>query len=702
MNRLIAALGLVVVLSAYDTIVALGPVWPAGLVLLAVWVVVGTVLDRGRLVVRYLAEVAALGATLWFLAPPPGAQPLEALRLAGRITWEEAPPVDPPPALVFALLLVLVLVLLVIEILDTTPVVMGVVYLAVLAVPTAVAAVPPPAPVVIGAGAAWLALLWWRVRADRPERAASGALVAAASLLAAVIVTPLVPTSQASGWEFGEPGPGAFGPGFNPMLELGQDLRRGATRTALTYTTTATVPQYLKIAALDDFDGVTWAPRERGDAPPEGGSGETESVTVTIDSLESNRVPVPYPATEVRDLDGLWRWVRPGETVALARGSTAGQRYSVDFVDRDLTAPDLRARTSGGVGDPQALWLPAEISPSIARFARQVTAGTDNHYDAMIALQNWFRTQFRYSETAPVREGYDGNGVDVVARFLRERQGYCVHFASSMAVMARTLGVPARVAVGYAPGSLVSAADDTRTWRNLTSDAHAWTEVWFEGVGWIGFDPTTSIGDPTDFPEEAGAASEEAAPTPEDTEAPPEREDALTDTAEDQGSESAAAGVPWWRVAAATIALVVLALVPAVARGVQRRRRAGVLGAWREVLDTAADLGRPIPPSATTNDAVDLLVRSGAPLPATADLAGLVDEALYARHPGAGAGTGAGAEGPAGLAGTVVAGLEAAASRRERVAARLWPRSLLTSVSRGRAGPARPRVRARVARSASD
>ncbi len=110
-------------------------------------------------------------------------------------------------------------------------------------------------------------------------------------------------------------------------------------------------------------------------------------------------------------------------------------------------------------------------------------AGAESRYDQALALQQWFRNggRFTYSLDAP-----DTSDRDAVEAFLEDRRGYCVQFASTMALMARALGIPARVAIGFLPGEQVQP----NRWQIRANDAHAWPELYFEGVGWVRFEPT--------------------------------------------------------------------------------------------------------------------------------------------------------------------------------------------------------------------
>ena len=109
-------------------------------------------------------------------------------------------------------------------------------------------------------------------------------------------------------------------------------------------------------------------------------------------------------------------------------------------------------------------------------------------------------SEFTYSLQSPVQGGYDGNGLSVLADFLEQKSGYCIHYASAMAVMARLEGIPSRIAVGYAPGRLTGATVTVAGQGALSEyevdarDAHAWPELYFQGLGWVPFEPTPSRG----------------------------------------------------------------------------------------------------------------------------------------------------------------------------------------------------------------
>jgi transglutaminase-like putative cysteine protease len=126
--------------------------------------------------------------------------------------------------------------------------------------------------------------------------------------------------------------------------------------------------------------------------------------------------------------------------------------------------------------------LPTSFPARIVALTRTVTAGATTPYAKAKALQDWFRANFTYDET--VGPGHDDNAL---LRFLLlDKRGYCEQFAGSFAAMARAIGLPARVAVGFREGS----TDATGTYHVLGRDAHAWPEVFLSGFGWVAFEPT--------------------------------------------------------------------------------------------------------------------------------------------------------------------------------------------------------------------
>lgn len=169
-----------------------------------------------------------------------------------------------------------------------------------------------------------------------------------------------------------------------------------------------------------------------------------------------------------------------------------GTVYSVVSRRRLATAETLRsAPTDAPEVSPQFVarytQLPPVVPERVKALAAEVTAGAPTVYDKVRALERWMGENTAYTLAIPPLPP----GADAVDQFLFvDRRGFCEQIGSSLVVMLRSLGVPARLAVGYTPG----ARDPfTGLWQVRASDAHAWAEVYFPGVGWQGFDPTAAV-----------------------------------------------------------------------------------------------------------------------------------------------------------------------------------------------------------------
>ncbi|MET1039198.1 MAG: DUF3488 and transglutaminase-like domain-containing protein, partial [Aeromicrobium sp.] len=598
-DHAVLALALVLLLSGFGTIVE-GSDWWVTTMLVAIMVGMTCAVLRG-LGFRLVAPVAIVVeflALVWIFAPEtlaailPTRQTFERLGdlvgVANEIILEEQAPVGAAQPIVLLVAGSFGLIVIVADALLQTrraaPLI-GVLLLAVFATPALISGETPSVWLFLGVAALWLVLL--RTRTATPgivRRGYGPSLVLGSAALAAAVAFPVVtPDVSAVATSWGKPPSTVFGRGINPMLELGQNLRRNSTLTALTYRTSLGEAQYLKVATLHDFTGRRWEPTrvagfvlDEGEAaidPSLGIEVESGTTTISIEQLRSSMLPVPYPSLpDVRGLRSGWNFRQQGLTLTATEDDMRGQTYTVPSLDLKPTAEQMRdLDTDPSRALDRYLELPDDMPAVIEDTARDVTADADNDYDRVMALQRYFRDgDFRYSETAPVADDYDGNGVDVIARFLDAKAGYCVHFSSSMAVMARTLDIPSRIAVGYAPGSTNGLVDGETEYKATSDDLHAWTEIYFEGVGWIRFDPTTSVGagtsfvepvvdtpesdDPEDDPETAAPAPQSANRLDNEQAAPAETQETAPRTA---------------LVTAA--ALLVMGAAPWLVRSVRRR-----------------------------------------------------------------------------------------------------------------------------------
>ncbi|MDN3495122.1 DUF3488 and transglutaminase-like domain-containing protein, partial [Planococcus sp. APC 4015] len=479
--------------------------------------------------------------------------------------------------------------------------------------------------------------------------------IAAIAVVVALVAGPMLPEPLA------RVGPGTGGgPGIDASLQLGDDLRRPQEVEVLRVRSTAPTPPYLRATTLSRFDGDVWLPDRVRTVPLDGDSGLgalgiasdirlAESTTsVEVVNLASVWAPISFPAVEVNGLEGEWGAVPYNRTVVSRSGSTQGQSYEVVASAARPTLEQIRAREadSGEVFE-QAKVVPDDVPPIVAELAAEVTAGTTNDYDALAALQRWFRgADFRYSLSAPVEAGFDGTGAQAVAEFLEVRSGYCIHYASAFALMARTLDMPSRIVVGYLPGSATLERIDDQTVYSVSSSLlHAWPEVYFEGVGWVGFEPTNGLGSPTSFLPEASAPnpvddSGEAAPQPSaSTDAGPSAvpDDLLVDEGGEAISGPTSVRLTALPTLTAVLGILVLLSIPALVREIRRRRllaasRAGdSAAAWSLVQDAAIDIGVSVPPSESPRAfAARLVALHGAPAAETEVLARAIERASYA------------------------------------------------------------------------
>lgn len=542
--------------------------------------------------------------------------------------------------------------------------------------------------------------------------------IGAIAVVVALVATPLLPQPVI------RPGTGNLGPGpgIDATLQLGDDLRRPREVEVLQMRSDAPTPPYLRATTLTEFTGAVWEPDSGRSYPLDSAEALTAlpldeeidvaeySTTVEIRNLNSTWLPVSYPATSIEGLDGVWGAFPYNRTVEARQGGTQGQEYEVISQVPRPTLEQIRARSAGGEGvRADTLGLPVDLPPIVGELAAEVTAGAASDYDALLALQSWFRGgDFRYSLEAPVEEGFDGSGAEAVARFLEVREGYCVHYASAFALMARTLGMPSRIVVGYLPGTSTGDAVEFQTvYSVMSGQLHAWPEIYFEGVGWIPFEPTNSLGQPTRFSPEASAPGETAdgaddAPAPS---TPAEVPDAVDpDTGEpltpDAGTAAPDDAVDALPAVTAVLAVLVVLAIPLLVRELRRRQqlsaaRAGdAAAAWAVVQDTAIDLGIPSPVSESPRAlGARLIAEAGAPADAMGVLIRAIERASYA--PGGRHGFGQG-EATATAAGEVRAGLLAAAPPGRRLLALVVPRSLIirpgslyAGAGRGASRPAR-------------
>jgi transglutaminase-like putative cysteine protease len=329
----------------------------------------------------------------------------------------------------------------------------------------------------------------------------AGTALAAIAVLAGALIGPSLP---------GADSPGVLDPhdlnhGNDPRVTISPlvDIRNRLVdqSNVEVFTVRATTRSYWRLTSLERFDGRIWSSsgsygKANGRLPEQGSTKiDTQQVDQTYDIKALSAIWLPS-AYEARSFQGKSLDVRFDEAsstliVDSSVPTSDGLTYSVTSASPRITPADLGG-TAGEV--PASIRssyteLPASFSPRVRQLAAQVTAGDKTPYAQAKALQDYLRT-FTYDLTVPA-----GHSGDALEQFLfTTKRGYCEQFAGSFAAMARAIGLPARVAVGFTPGTADPA--DPTLFHVLGEHAHAWPEVYFAGAGWVAFEPTPGRGMP--------------------------------------------------------------------------------------------------------------------------------------------------------------------------------------------------------------
>jgi transglutaminase-like putative cysteine protease len=327
------------------------------------------------------------------------------------------------------------------------------------------------------------------------------------------------------------------------------DIRSRLVDTSNTelFTVEANAPAYWRIASLDRFDGTQWRLSASTDQEATGRLGGDGSFAprgarieqrYSIQQFQSYWLPAAAQAVEFQPSDGsLVRYDRETSTLIAESPTTDGTTYGVLSVVADHSPEQLRTAEQDV---PDALDyardLPDGFSPTAARLAREVTSGRATHYEQALALQTFFRDTGGFSYSTDVNLGQSSDAIDT---FLEQKVGYCEQFAGTFAAMARSLGIPARVAVGYTWGEQDPL--DPARFQVFGKNAHAWPEVWLGEYGWVAFEPTPGRGNPSAQEYTGVAASQDSGETPATTTTTTAAPDASNTTLPTDATEEAAA-----------------------------------------------------------------------------------------------------------------------------------------------------------------
>ncbi|KQS96906.1 transglutaminase-like domain-containing protein [Cellulomonas sp. Leaf395] len=401
----------------------------------------------------------------------------------------------------------------------------------------------------------------------------------------------------------------------------------------------------VRLATMDRYDGVVWNVAGDGSAQASGefrrvGSeidttvrGDQAHVEFTLDQLDGVWLPTVGQATafDVDDADAAsdLRYNDATGAAVLTGGVREGLEYGIDVVvPRVPPVTEVGSAPASDVAQPPLANVPEVAAVTAADVARD--AGSPVQIGA--ALESWLAEEGYFSHGVEVSgtESLSGHGADRITSLLGGdlMVGDGEQYAAAMALMAREMGLPARVVLGFVPEP---GAEDGPV-EVTGKDVQAWVEVAFQGYGWVPFDPTpppeqTPQEEDQEKPSEPNPQVVQPPPPPPGAVTPPDEdtEQPQTDDPDEQEDGSAL----FWRIARVaglvSIPLLLLAspllvIVALKARRRRRRRRspdpvARVAGGWDEVLDTARDLRRPAGALATRNESALALAASFADSP---------------------------------------------------------------------------------------
>jgi len=280
--------------------------------------------------------------------------------------------------------------------------------------------------------------------------------------------------------------------------------------------------QYLATISFETYDGHSWSNTavSRSQLPAtkrtisEGSPVHLVTQQITVVNSSGEQQPYIIGAGQIADVDQpttLLLDKTTGSLLAVLRNNgqplATGDHYTVQSyvssaaitmlqsIPLPADAPTLLPSYGGPLPptyyNPATLraylQLPKNLDPRVLAKAEQVMAGAKNMYDMVEYLESYLRNNFTYDSNINLPVGQEA-----VSWFLFNgaNRGFCNYFATAMAVMARELGIPARVVVGYTSGTFDAKA---QTWVVHGSDAHAWTQIYFAGYGWINFEPSPSF-----------------------------------------------------------------------------------------------------------------------------------------------------------------------------------------------------------------
>jgi len=559
------------------------------------------------------------------------------------------------------------------------------------------------------------------------EHASMARMLGAVALVAAVatpVVLPQLPP------KFLLPGLGrsplakgnvSAGVGFALSINLADDLTDRSTAPVLRYTTADPSPPPLRVA-LGSFyrsEPGVWLPWGRPvpglttnpDVPEPAGLPRSVPKTrftmaFTRNLLDEPNLAVPYPLISAQLLGIAWGADEQTQNVRVAQRPDS---YRASYWRLEPTAAMLADTPSLSDRDRPRFAMDLQLDgPSagpVSALSDRLTAGRTSDYDKAMAIQEYLRDtgRFTYSlKLAPPAKDESGNvaGYDPLTNFLVTKRGYCVQFATAMVMMSRNAGIPARMAIGFLPGTRANGI-----WTVTAADAHAWPELYLDGIGWTRFEPTPSRGAPPAYATpaaskgtSAGGGTKDGAKTPVPRPAPRKDTGASPGNAASRDVGLSPASVVrwftrgWGAVLLGTLVGLFGSMVVPTAALWRRRRRVITAGTaaqeievqWELLTSSLGDLGIAPSPSSTPRQVHAYYGRAASLDGAASEALGRVVQTLERARYAAPESTDVKAEDLFADSRQVLAAAAANRRGRDRIRATLWPSSGIAELRRAR------------------
>lgn len=490
-------------------------------------------------------------------------------------------------------------------------------------------------------------------------------LASVGALAAANAFAATMPESGALQWRTQTGiGSGLYGgTSFNLFVGMQQTLVSLSDEPLFYATVSESAPAnselYWNLITLDSYDGDNWIPGSQTWAKQGATRWEREDLAfqgpttpvaarIQVASLRESVLPTLYSPYTLRSDEDLIREgfrVREDGSVGIDLRTNPGWEYEIEA---NVPVPDIsylastggtlspifaEAATAGVFGGTarspvfldrpanvdEYLELPEDTPTEVRTLARTVTEEGTTTFEKALILEAWLSDRETFTYDLDVDTGH--SSLDLAEWLLdpdsnNYRTGYCEQFATAMGVMARTLGIPSRVVLGFTPGDIQQQADGTDVIVVRERNAHAWVELWLNGQGWVRFDPTPRAdGATAPLIADVGFDLREYVPAPADI----DRTGSAVAGGErpDLGPEIDILGgdvtpdlrvdfdtpTPRWVWVLTALATLGVA-VPGYKRFRRSRRLAAIRtgnvdAAWDEIVDRLRDLGGDLPLSAT-------------------------------------------------------------------------------------------------------